>query len=196
METLSLVTLLVVGLAVAGALAYVIGAPLFAIVKDRRQSSKLKKAADRLEEVDGLIAERKFPVALKILKQLIIFDPVEHPKSVESVREHHQNVLTRCLIISEELGSRAENLAEVERLFIQRSELQTLLIKAGDSFRSLQERREQAGKDIPQWSKSDFEQRLKDIRAELDANQVLLTKAADQLFSALESPRSEGIIYH
>lgn len=199
MELLPLVTALflgIVGLGTVMLLAYLIGSPLAAVLKGRRETVKLKRAAERLEIVDGLIAERKFPAALKVLKQLIIFDHVEHPRTVEGIREHHQNVLTRCLIVSEELGNRAENLAEVERLFIQRSELQSLLIKAIESYRNLRERREQAGKDIPHWSKSDFEQRIKDIRSELEANLHSLGKAADRLFSSLESPRSEGIIYH
>ena len=94
------------------------------------------------------------------------------------------------------MNSRAKNIADVERLFMERNELMSLYMKARESYHNLRFRREKAGKNIPDWSKSDFEKRITEIKKELKRNESALQEALDQLFEALATPGEENIVYH
>lgn len=161
-----------------------------------RMFGRHRKAVSRLRRVDALIAENRCQDALKQLRRAVVFEVSSGPEGVHAVREHHQNFLSRCLLLAEEMGSRAENIAEVERLFIERAELQKLHLKAVESFKSLKYRREQAGKHVPTWSKADFEQRIGEIKSELSKNENNLQEALKKLFDSLGQPVTENIVYH
>jgi molecular chaperone DnaK (HSP70) len=171
-------------------------APLLAILLGSNGSSKIKKAKQKVEKIDELISDGKTQEAIKVLQRSIVYDFAPNTKQVVQIKEHHQNILSRCLIISEEMSSKAENIADVERLFMERSELLSLRIKALDSFKSLENKRQQAGKHIPAWSKDDFQRKISEIKAELARNQSDLEKAADELFKSLGSPNTDNIVYH
>jgi len=190
--------LAVVGVAIAGTLLWLLFHPLFRSLRDRFDARKFSRAAERLAEADALISEKHYPQALHALRLAPLYELTNKPEFAGLIREHHQNILSRCVLIAEELQVRPGNLPDVERLIIERGELHTLYTRALDSYLSLQSRRTRAGKDVPQWSKSDFEQRILDIRQELEVNRNGLEKAFDKLFHSIESPPKESgdIVYH
>ncbi len=157
---------------------------------------KQKKATGRLEKVDSLLSEQKCLEAIKHMRRAYVLDIPKTPEKIALLKDHHQNFLSRCLLIAEEMGSRAENIPEVERHFIERNELMILLMKARESFQNLKSRREQAGKNIPSWSQSDFEARIKEIEKELERNEEELEDSLNVLFDALGVPSSDNIVYH
>ncbi len=171
-------------------------APLLDIRLGSKGSSKLKKAMQKIEKIDELIAEGKAQEAIKLLQRSIMYDVAPNAKQVLLIKEHHQNVLSRCLVISEEVSSKAENLADVERLLMERGELLLLRLKAQESFKSLENKRLQAGKHIPAWSKDDFQRKIAEIKAELARNQSDLEQASAELFKSLGTPNSDNIVYH
>ena len=171
--------------------------PIVGSLQGRKDTKKFRRAAEKIVEADNSITEGQFPEALKILRSAPLFDIFENPEIIELVREHHQNILSRCVLIAEELQTRPEGLADVERLVLERTELQTLYSRAADSYSSLRNRREKAGKEIPSWSRSDFEKRITDIQSELEKNRLLLTAAFQTLFTSIENSRRDGdIVYH
>ncbi len=170
--------------------------PLRDLIRDGREAARVRTASRRLEQVDTLISQGKTGLALKALRRAVVYDATGSEAIVESLKEHHQNLLSRVLVLAEEVGGRPTNIADVERLLLERAELQKLLLKALDSFRSLRFRRERAGKNLPDWSKSDFDGRITEIRKELSRNQEFLEKALDQLFKNIEGSASEQIFYH
>ncbi|MCB0322181.1 MAG: hypothetical protein KDD69_01375 [Bdellovibrionales bacterium] len=190
------IALLLLGLLITAYFGWLLIAPLFGLYQGGKGSGRHRKAAGRLKKVDALVAEHRCNEALKLLRRCTIFDLPKSDEGIQRIREHHQNFLSRCLLIAEEFGSRAENIAEVERLFIERAELQKLLLRADESFRSLKFRREQAGKHIPSWSKTDFEQRIKEIKSELKRNDMALANALKKLYDSLSRPAVENIVYH
>ncbi len=193
-------------LALAVATIWFIGSPLYGAVrglfgkgtkrKKPARFGKQKKAAARLDKVDALLAEQKCLEAIKHMRRAYVLDIPRTAEKIDLLKNHHQNYLSRCLIIAEEMGSRAENIPEVERHFIERNELLILLLKARESFQNLKSRREQAGKNIPSWSQSDFEQRIKEIQSELERNEKELEESLNVLLDALAVPSSENIVYH
>ena len=181
-------------------LSWLIASPLLGGVRGKKSSGKVGKANKKLQKVDNLIANGKPNEALKLLRKAVMLDAGLTHKVLGELKEHHQNVLSRCLVIAEELGSRAENIAQAERALMERVELQSLLIKANESFKNLKNRREQAGKDLPSWSKSDFQTRIKDIEKELASNEKVANEAIEALFARLASPTGDSddndIVYH
>jgi len=200
MAITSLVIPVLLGIFGAFVLSYLVWlliGPTVRSLRGRKDSQRFRRAAERVVEADSCIAEKRFTDALRILKQAPLFDLFEKLQLVELVREHHQNILSRCVLIAEELHTRPANLADVERLMMERSELQLLFVRAMDSYSSLKNRRQKAGKEMPLWSRSDFEQRIKEIRSELHKNKELLGAALSKLFASIESARSDGdIVYH
>ena len=196
----------IVLLGIACWLVWVIGGAMVAAVLELigrstpgakpKRFGKLKKVASRLEKVDALLSQHKCLEAIKMMRKAYVVDIAKTPERIALIKDHHQNFLSRCLLIAEEMGSRADNIAEVERLFIERNELLNLLQKASESYQNLKFRREQAGKNIPSWSQTDFEQRIKEIQKELTRNESELENALGTLFSALGTPTSENIVYH
>ena len=114
----------------------------------------------------------------------------------DTMQNQIQNILSRCLIIAEDSGGRTDNIASVEKLIIERAEIQFLLLKTKEVYRNISTRRGQAGKDLPQWGKADFERRFSDIKNELLRNARDLEKEFEQLFEAIRSQRPSDIIYH
>ena len=171
--------------------------PLFHSVIGKKYSSKLKKAADKLAQFDSLFAAHQHAEALRVLRRAPLVEIFDRPQLLDPAKEHNQNILSRCVLLAEELQTRVNNLPETERLVIERSELLTLFVRACESFASLRNRRERAGKEIPSWTKSDFENRIKEIRKELDANGLALNASFEKLFDSIGSPpREEDIVYH
>ena len=126
----------------------------------------------------------------------VIYDVVHDQSLISLIREHHQNVLSRCVLIAEALESRPEHLAEVEQYFLERSELLDLLLRAKDSYQSIRSRRAKEGKTVPTWSRTDYESRIKQIESELEANLNNLKRSLSDLFGALSSSNGQPIVYH
>ena len=189
--------LLALGVVVLSYFLWLLVMPSARSIRNQREMSRYKRFAEKIPQVDILIEEKRFPDALKLLRQTPLLDVCSKSELQELIREHHQNILSRCLVISEELGTRPDNLAEVERLVLERGELELLYIRAQESFLSLKSRREKAGKEIPTWSKSDFDVRLAEIQKELENNRAVLAAAFEKLFRSIESSRKEAdIVYH
>ncbi len=188
--------LLGLGLATLIGLTWAMMNPLLGTVRGKKGSSKIRKYSERLKRIDDLIESKKADEALKQLRKAVLLDATLNEAAIRKLKEHHQNVLSRCLVLEEEIGSRAENIAEVEHFLMQRIELQNLLIKATESFTNLKFRREKAGKDLPNWSKTDYEKRIKEIQGELKKNESEANEAIDRLFTALATPTEDNIVYH
>lgn len=170
--------------------------PLYRLLRTGADSSRAHKAAAALGKVDQLIEKAQYPEALRQLRRNFVFDTPVSARTVEALKEHNQNLLSRCLVIAEEMSKRAPNIAEVEGLLLARSELQELFLKVNVSYHTLKSRRDQAGKKMPTWSKSDFEARIEEIRKELRQNEEMLKKELDLLFGFLSEDARENIIYH
>ena len=158
-------------------------------LKFRRSLARLKKF-DELSEMD------RWSEATKELEKAVIFDALSSRQLVSSIKEHHQNLLSRALQVAEHYSARAESVGSVEGLFLERAELQTLLIKANDAFQRIQEKRSEAGKDLPKWSQSDYLGKIKEVNHQLSLNKDSLEKELGVLFEEIQTPKKDEIVYH
>ena len=170
--------------------------PFLSSFLNSKNTLKLKKVMGRLERADELIEEGQWESALNELRRAVLFDYLGSHVLIDATKEHHQNILSRCLIVSEELGGRLENIAEVERLFLERAELHHLLMKTRDAFQKLEAKRSQAGKKTADWTKGDFDRRVQEIRSAIEQNEVSLELSLEQLFSSASTSDKENITIH
>lgn len=157
---------------------------------------RLNSASQKLRQADDLIAAQKWNEAVNELCRAVILDTYLRPKEINAVSEHHQNILSRLLVISEETSTRVDNIAELEKLFLQRTELQTLYLKAENAFFRLQSKRVEAGKGVPTWSKSDFETRRREIKAQLHSNKECLLTELGRLQGLTRNSPDPSVMYH
>ncbi len=195
-STITAAVLGVFGLILTTGLIALIVSPLTKAIKARRKSSGIQKYSQKLATVDVLIREHKFDQALQLLKKSVIVELFDEYPQVEFMQEHHQAVLSKFLSITEELGARAENIALLEQLFTERSELNILYVKVRDSFASIKGKRESKGKELPGWSKSEFEQKIKEIQVELAENTKALDVELNKFIAGLTPGTAQSITYH
>lgn len=184
------------GTALAGFLLLVFLRAVFGQFRFSLDSIRFKRAAQRMEQIDQLIDTGKMVDAVVLLKQAVIYDLFRNRDSLPLLRDHHQGVLSRVVVIAEETEGSTTNIGRVEQLFQQRLELLRLLIKAQETFAQRAERRGSAGKSTPAWSRVEQKNKLGEIRAELQHNQQTLQKELTELFSAIQAPASTRITYH
>ena len=187
----------VIGLGLLGFFVWVLAAPCFGWVRGSKDLRRLRRATERIKRFDALVNDEKFRPALGELRGAILYDIPSLPEIISSYREHYQNMLSRMLLVAEELDKRPEGLPDVERLLFERIDLMTLQIKVTETFRKLRAKRTNEGKDLPSWSKEDFEKRLDEVTQELARNRAHLEDHLKLLFAHLEKPAGEEqIIYH
>ena len=161
-----------------------------------RLGKPLRKAGKRLLQIDKLFEEKKFFEAISLIEEAIIFTPGARSQDIARSKEHHQEILSRLLTLSDGLGSRLENIASIEKLFLERSEIQHMHLKASGSYKSFQKKRRDAGKDVPDWSKAEFEQRVSEVKKELEKNTKDLKEELRLAFDSLRAAKDKKVIYH
>lgn len=200
MEPLTIVIALLLmscGLAVLFYLLRIVFPLCFGWINLSKDGIQFRRAVKRVEKADQLIEQKQFEAAIIQLRKAIYLGfQVSRPK-LSAFRDHHQNIMSRCLIIAEELGGKIENIASVERLTIERGELQELLVKAKQAHIGLADRRKAAGKQTPSWTKADYNRRVNEISAQLEKNTLALKGEFEKLFASLKKgSNSESIVYH
>ena len=168
--------------------------PLFSFLRELKEKVIIDKAIARLEKVEKFRNEDNFNASLQELRKAFLYDIFQTERSLSTLKEHHQNALSRCIAAAEQLGGRLENLGVVEKVLIERSEILVLYTKALSSYQSIRQRRE--GKKMPSWSKNEFETRIAQIKGELSRNQKTLDEELNKLFMFLKNRSQENIIYH
>lgn len=169
---------------------------IWTIARDGAERKKLLRGEETLKRVDQLLEQQDLRSAVRLLRTSVVLETLSDRDSIRGARDHNQSVLSRFVDIAAEQGIHFDNLAELEQLFIEQSELQILLSKANDTFQKLQTKREKERKVLPEWTKSDFERRSQEIAKEIKVNRASLEQALDALVYALESPKNSNVTYH
>ena len=164
------------------------------------QVSRVSRSEGRLAKADKLIEKKNYKKAIKTLvKGLALEKEIGAEVTLSDIKNRQQDILSRFLLIAEELGTRIENLSQIEQLLLKHAELSTDLGKARQSYKNLKSRREKLGKVIPDWSKKDFKQQVDSISKDRKANIRELNKEMDLMIKNLKkgSPsKEENVTYH
>ncbi len=188
--------LLLFALCVLTFLVYSAIRPLVSLFKVFKESSKIKLASQKLQNVEKLLEQDKIKKALEELKKTFLVDHFKTEQGIKALSTHHQEALSSCIAAAEQLGGRLENLAKVENILTERSEMFSIYNKANQSFQSLKNKRLKEGKNIPNWSKEEYKTRIVQVKQELARNEKSLEKELNKLFMFLNNRSQENIVYH
>jgi len=173
-----------------------LASPLLGLLKIGGEKTKVIKTSKKVDKIDKLIANEKFDSAINEIKKSFLLDTPKALKSVSEIRNHNQSLLSHCLILAEKKQTSAKNIAQVEHLLLERTELFSLHLKAKESFSSLKIKRKKEGKKTPEWSKADFENKIDQIKDELEKNKAAVDRELKILFKFLSQESKEEIVYH
>lgn len=190
--------LLGIGLFLVCYFALVLFSPLLTHFGKGGKVFAFRKATRHLKKADELIAKKAYKKALKELKKALVLK-LSNPKHLALLKEHQQNILSRALVIAEDHNARVSHIAEVEKLFLARAELQLLYLNAKASYSRIHSKRQEQGRSLPNWSVADFKKRKRDIEEELAKNQKELLLRLDSLFLEVTSGAGgarDDIVYH
>jgi hypothetical protein len=149
-----------------------------------------------LEEFDSAIEQGHIEEAILALRMAPFLDIPSNSQLLTAIKDHNQETLSRHLLLSDTLNVRVPNIAKLESLFTERSELLQLVFKSRYSYESLIEKRKSEGKDIPSWTKVEFEKKELEIKNALKKNLDHLRDELYHFFKHLEeTPRSEVLIH-
>lgn len=195
-DFIAAIVLAVVGCAIV---LYLVSLPLahFGLLY-RSGSGKLRlaKAKKRLSLVDAHLQGEAFDQAISELKRAFLIEVLPTNSLIQELQNLHQGIVSRALIVAEHLGGQIENLPDIEHLIHERGELQTLLLRTEEAFRTIAQKRTHAGKVVPSWSKADYQRRAAEITNELKRNGKDLRTVFEQLFSSIRHKESSNITYH
>ena len=157
---------------------------------------QFKRSALIVRRADELLGKEHWRDALDCLRAGFLFSEPSEKNAIAALRDHHQNILSRCLIAGERLGTHAPNVATVEQLLLERSELLLSLTKARENYSRFRSRRETSGRQAPSWSVKDYETRIVELRRRLKANRRETHQALDTFFAALKTAPQKDVVYH
>lgn len=165
--------------------------PTFAWIFQKQKSKGLEKLYLQLEAFDQLIREEKFSEALKALSAALSYDLLSGSELITQLKRHYQNILSRAVILADEQDIEIEYLAETEHLLLERIDLLLLNDNVSATYSRVQSKREQLGKEVPEWTKEDFQKRLGEVKQELSENKLALSSAFKRMLDSLSSATQE-----
>lgn len=185
-----------IGLFLVGYLLWQLCGPLFGWLSSSRDLFRLRKALVRVNKADEYIRDGKLDLALRELERSFVLHVTNSRELINSVREHNQTILSRCLVVAEGLGGTFQNLPHLERLLLERAEIQLVSLKTVEAFRNIASKRGRAGKELPSWGKTDYQRRSQEIRRELEKNHKALEQAFQEFFLSIRTPVRHNVTYH
>lgn len=184
-------------------LAWTLVTPILSLLGWRKAGARRPRVrtrhGKRVAKIDRYIAEDRYDLALKEIERAVVLKDAASEAAIRDIRDHNQTILSRAIIVAEHFGGRIHNLPDVERLLLERSEIQLIHLKTRQSLKNISKRRGQRGKKVPEWGASEFKKKMSAIDEKLAHNRRELEAALKQLFSAIRRPsKSEGndITYH
>jgi len=135
-------------------------------LKQVAPKSPKKEPLPSLDKFDELVKADKPKKAFKELVSKLGLKSAPGFEDLSSEKEFHQVFLDRLLNLADSKKIRLDNIGNLESLLAQFADLNDQLAKASLSFKNLEKRRTASGKALPDWSKKDFKDRIRDIKTE------------------------------
>ncbi len=176
--------------------AWALLSPASLLLRGGKGSFRLSRVANRLKRIDQLLDAEQFDLAIRELRRCVLVNISGSEKVLRELKSHHQNILSRCIVIAEQLGGKLDSLPDVERLLIERTQLLHLFDNTHQAFHKVTEKRVRAGKALPTWSKEEYRKRVKQVKSELKRNLGELEEAYEKLFSSITQKEGEQVTYH
>ena len=162
----------------------------------KKSSNPLLKQKKRMDQAEILLEEKKYPETLKTLKNCFALELSPSRETLADIHEHNQEVLARFLELAEKQDVRIANISTLETLLNQRGESELELVKSEISYNKLKQRRSESGKDLPDWGKKEFKDKIKVLKEDRSKNLAKLKVELKKMYKQLSSVSPEKAVYH
>ncbi len=195
-ELLVTASLVVAGLTMAGYFSLVLLKPLYDFLKSLRAKAINSEKKKSLLEFSSFIELGDYSRALQIILKVPYLDVASSTDSLLTLRNHNQDFVTKCLMMTEKLNTPGHNVANLEIAFTERFELIALLFKAQVNRRVLEDKRSKEGNKLPAWSIIEMEKREQEISNSLDQNLDTIKREIKELSEIISSKSSDEMMIH
>jgi hypothetical protein len=195
-EILVTASLVVAGLTMAGYFSLVLLKPLYDFLKSLRAKARNSEKKKSLLEFSSFIELGDYGRALQIILKVPYLDVASSTDSLLTLRNHNQDFVTKCLMMTEKLNTPGHNVANLEIAFTERFELIALLFKAQVNRRVLEDKRNKEGNKLPAWSILEMEKREQEISNSLDQNLDNIKREIKELSEIISSKSSDEMMIH
>ena len=174
--------------------------PFKALFDNFRAKSSLNRANRHLARATQFMDKGDYQAAIAELERSFVMSVQSAPAAINKIREHHQSILSRYLVIGEEMqldtAGLTSEIANVEQILLQRSELEMLSHRAKESFQRFVNKQSKVGKAAPKWSQEEYQEKISEIEKNIKENTSALQEALRDLFNQLKSPTERPVVYH
>jgi hypothetical protein len=193
---ITIVTLLLISLALIAVFLYLMYIPLRTIFKKNKSLTRFSSCLKCIEDFDELMVSGNTDAAIPRLQMAPFLDIPANSQILAAIKDHHQELLSRYLQLSDSLNVRSPNLASLENLFHERNELLELVFKSRFNYEVLADKRKNEGKTLPGWTRAEFDKKEADLKNALKKNFTSLKTELHYFFKHLEeTPRGEILIH-
>ena len=157
---------------------------------------RLLKSFETLDQIDQIIKDRRYQEAIKEIRSVFILEDYPPASVLYKVKDLHSEAISKIIVISDTLLSNISRLPEVDRLIAERIEIQVLYYRTKEAFDKMKDKRQTKGKQIPAWSKNDFDQRIASIQEEIKRNRKELERELSKLLTESITPKANETTIH
>lgn len=157
---------------------------------------RLLKSFETLDQIDQIIKDRRYQEAIKEIRSVFILEDYPPAAVLYKVKDLHSEAISKIIVISDTLLSNISRLPEVDRLIAERIEIQVLYYRTKEAFDKMKDKRQTKGKQIPAWSKNDFDQRIASIQEEIKRNRKELERELSKLLTESITPKVNETTIH
>jgi hypothetical protein len=159
---------------------------------------KFRKKKRLLLQADELLKTGAVQQAASVLMDAFYLDQIKvDPSLIDPILNHHLDILSRVISVTEKHSRHLENLPILEDLLHSRCQLMKAWFERTYAREKIRRKKAEDGKPAPGWAAQEFVRQLEDIKDKLTTNRRSLLSRLKDLFGSLEKMRLEGeVTYH
>ena len=157
---------------------------------------KLRKARKKFKEIDQLIDQSNYIKASKLLEKTVVLNGKISETECQAFNGHYADIISRAMIISEQVGGDFKKIAEIEVLLTKRIELHESLNAQNSKFANFRKRRQARGKETKTWGEEDFTNKISSLKQQIKENYKNLSKSLPIFFKNLPQKQESQATYH
>ena len=159
--------------------------PLLQLIRLKRGEKSFKKTKSQFSQFDNELEKGNYKKATVVLKKHFTIKIPKSTAEYSFLKQFYDEYLTKLLILSGEMNIKDSSQTTLESLVIERLELIEIYLKINAAYDNVKVKRKDANKPIPEWSKEEFENKIKNVKEELVRNESEMKKIATKIFELL-----------
>ncbi|MBX7138038.1 MAG: hypothetical protein K1X83_08650 [Oligoflexia bacterium] len=162
------------------------------------QKIKIKKKEGLLERSEAYLKAGDFETVSSFFKSAFYLEQIKSdPRLVERAHNHNLSILGKILAMADRYALHLDNLAIVEDLLGNRSQLMRTFLEKKSARDVLKRKRAGKGKQPPEWALTEFNAQLDELRDRIAVNRRSLESQLEKLLLSIKNvKKADEVTYH